>query len=732
MNKIPKYKAFRIYFVAFLLYYLLISPVSSMLFVTNYPKFHEKIDLLNLQNDTLKKAMSINLSSSPDSSDNTSNKDSLTSNYKKIISAPHETKLKRKRFMELESFFFELLSFTFILGFLFALPYKIYFRRKRKNKNIPNKLVHFCKKSMIYSPLINAGIVSIPFIITAVYMMNQLFVSDIFENSLKRNVYSQYWIVFIFAGILTTMFVYYWFRHLMQTKYLEHIFSKDELRKRIYPGKGGKIKYKLLISSTMTTLLPLSIVLVYLYLSLSSLKDLNLKSFTQPEMQIIFGRYYHHFEADTLKSFLEGMNLYYITAPDTIFMFAGIIMGIVISLIYLIFFVYWSNYAIIIPVGELLRNMQNTTGGKLDNYSIVRTNDEIGELTENYNIMTEKLGAYISHIAKMNEELEEKVKQRTKKIEAQKQKIEMQKAEVEAQRDEIEQQRDYVIKQRDIVAHHKRAITDSIEYAGNIQRALLPPKEQLNLYLKEYFILYKPKDIVSGDFYWFYKKKNHDNKLLIAAADCTGHGVPGAFLSMLGISYLNEIVIDKDVFNPATILNQLRDKIIKSLHQTGEAGKSKDGIDIALCSIDFENLIIEFAGAYNPLYIIRENFDKNLLNEYKDKADYIVTNYKNSTLIEIKADKIPIGVSPKKMNTFSLKRFPLMKGDELFLFSDGYVDQFGGSKRLKFLYKRFKESLAEMYGIKMNEKKEKLETIHKKWKGDEKQIDDILIIGIKI
>ncbi len=201
---------------------------------------------------------------------------------------------------------------------------------------------------------------------------------------------------------------------------------------------------------------------------------------------------------------------------------------------------------------------------------------------------------------------------------------------------------------------------------------------------------------------------------------------------MLGISYLNEIVIDKDVFNPATILNQLRDKIIKSLHQTGESGKSKDGIDIALCSIDFENLIIEFAGAYNPLYIIRENFDENLLNEYKDKADYIVTNYKNSTLIEIKADKIPIGVSPKKMNTFSLKRFPLMKGDELFLFSDGYVDQFGGSKRLKFLYKRFKESLAEMYGIKMNEKKEKLETIHKKWKGDEKQIDDILIIGIKI
>ncbi|MCF6241719.1 MAG: SpoIIE family protein phosphatase [Bacteroidales bacterium] len=732
MQKIPKYKALRIYFVAFLLYYLLISPVSSMLFVTNYPKFHEKIDLLKTDNDTLKNTININLSNQKDSINTTNSKDTLTSDYKKIITAPHETKLKRKRFMELESFFFELLSFAFALGFLFALPFKIYFKRKRKNKKIPAKLVRFCKKTMIYSPLINAGIVSIPFIITAVYMMNQLFISDIFENSLKRNVYTQYWIVFIFAGILTTMFVYYWHRHLMQTRYLEHVFSKEELRKRIYPGKGGKIKYKLLISSTMTTLLPLSIVLVYLYLSLSSLKDLNLKSFTQPEMQIIFGRYYHHFEADALKSFLESMNLYYITAPDTIFMFAGIIVGIIISLVYLIFFVYWSNYAIIIPVGELLKNMQNTTGGKLDNYSIVRTNDEIGELAENYNVMTEKLGAYISRIAKMNEELEEKVKQRTKKIEAQKQKIEMQKAEVEAQRDEIEQQRDYVIKQRDIVAHHKRAITDSIEYAGNIQRALLPPEELFNRYLKEYFILYKPKDIVSGDFYWLYKKKDNDKKLLIAAADCTGHGVPGAFLSMLGISYLNEIVIDKDEFNPATILNQLRDKIIKSLHQTGEAGKSKDGIDIALCSIDFENLIIEFSGAYNPLYIIRENIDDNLLHEYKDKADYIISNYGNSILIEIKADKIPIGISPKKMNTFSSKRFRLKKGDEIFLFSDGYVDQFGGSKRLKFLYKRFRESLAKMYGITMKEKQKKLEAIHSKWKGKEKQIDDILIIGIRI
>jgi len=729
MRKIPKYKGLRIYFIAFLLYYLLISPVSSMLFITNYPKFHQNLGVLKTSADNENTSIHIEFGND---SINEQAVDTLVQNHDKLIDMSVDARMKRQTFLKLESFFFRLLLVSFLLGFLFALPCKIYFKQKRKKRTIPKKIIVFCRKTLIYSPLINAAIAAIPFVITAIYMFDKLFISNIFVNTLKKSVYTQYWIVFMFAGILTVMFVFYWQKYLMQIKYLEHVFSKEELRQRIYPRKSGKITYKLLISSLMTVLLPLSIVMVYLFLSLSSLNDLHLENFSVPELKIIFGKYYHHFDAEALKTFLESMNLYYVSAPDTIFMFAGIIIGIFVALIYLVFFVFWSNYAIITPVSELLKNMQSTTGGKLDNYAVVRTNDEIGELAENYNLMTAKLSDYINDIAQMNADLEQKVKDRTAKIQKQKQKIEQQKAEVEAQRDEIEQQRDYVIKQRDLISLHKQAITDSIEYAGNIQKALLPPEEVLQSYLKEYFILYKPRDIVSGDFYWVHKKNPEDDKLLIAAADCTGHGVPGAFLSMLGISYLNEIVVDKEEFNPSKILDRLREKVIKSLHQTGEAGKSKDGIDIALCSLDFKNRIIEYAGAYNPLYIVRKCETRQDLKEYEEKEGYLIQYYGNIALIEIKADKIPIGVSPKKLVHFSLKRFNLKVGDEVFLFSDGYVDQFGGAKRLKFLYRRFKEKLAGMYALPMQQKQKELKKFHDNWRGEEKQVDDILIIGIKI
>jgi len=263
-------------------------------------------------------------------------------------------------------------------------------------------------------------------------------------------------------------------------------------------------------------------------------------------------------------------------------MFIGIGTGVFVTIIYLLFFIYWSNSTLIKPVGELLANMQKTTGGKLNNFSIVRTNDEVGELTENYNIMTSKLGNYIADIAKMNAELEDKVKKRTAEIEAQKEEIASQRDEVEAQKDEIEQQRDYVIEQRDLISVQKKAMTDSIEYAGNIQRALLPPKDELDKCLGEHFIFYKPRDIVSGDFYWVHQPESSSNKnqAFVIAADCTGHGVPGAFLSMLGIAFLNEIIIDKEDHNPATILDKLKANIIGALHQTGEIGKSRDGIDI--------------------------------------------------------------------------------------------------------------------------------------------------------
>ncbi|RLD68126.1 MAG: hypothetical protein DRI95_03695, partial [Bacteroidetes bacterium] len=451
---------------------------------------------------------------------NASNSKIKTSLKKKdqgLVISTENGKYSSSNYFDLESLFLKLLLVVFSLGFLFALPFKIYFRRKRKNKTIPVSIGKFCKKTLIYSPLINAGIVSIAFIVTGLYMMDKLFISDILTNELKKEIYLQYWIVFLVAGLLTITFVYFWQKHRVQIKYMEFVYSKLELRKRIYKYKGGKIRFRLMVSSVLTTLLPLSIVVTYILLSITSLKVLNIYAPSQSELKIIFGGYYHLFDdSNSLMNFINTYDLYYLNVPDTILMFIGIGMGIFVTIIYLLFFNFWSNSTLIKPIGELLKNMQKTTGGKLNNYSIVRTNDEIGELAENYNIMTTKLNDYISDIAKMNAELEGKVKERTAEIEAQKEEIEAQRDEVESQRDEIEQQRDYVIEQRDLISIQNKAITDSIEYAGSIQNALLPPETLLNQYLGEHFVLYKPRDIVSGDFYW---TKQVNKYIIIIAAD---------------------------------------------------------------------------------------------------------------------------------------------------------------------------------------------------------------------
>ena len=746
MQKIPKYKSLRIYLTAFVLYYMLIAPMSSMLYLTNFPKTEEYSKFLKKAKPSID---SLNISSNSNAlqtdsmmldSTGNDNKALIHSNnqFKKRrnILAKKKGKYGQSNFFELESMFLKTLLLVFILGFLFALPFKIFFYRKRRSKHIPVFIEKFCRRTLIYSPEINAAIVLLAFIITNVFIINKLFIVNDFTSLIRRETYFQYWMVFLAAGLLTTTFVYYWQKHRVQIKYIEIVYSKESLKKRIFSNKVGKISFRLIVSSTLTTLLPLSIVLTYLLLSISSIRDLNIYMPSQPEMEIMFGGYFQLFDKEDLTSLFNQVNLYYMNVPDTFFMFVGISMGIFVTIIYLIFFVYWSNSTLIRPITELLNNMQKTTGGKLNNYSIVRTNDEIGELTENYNIMTTKLSNYIANIAKMNTELEEKVKKRTAEIQFQNEEIKAQKDEVESQRDEIEQQKDYVIQQRDLIRLKNKAITDSIEYASTIQKALLPPPELISKYLPKHFILNKPRDIVSGDFYWLHQteSKQKNKKTLVVAADCTGHGVPGAFLSLLGISYLNEIIIDNKEYNPAAILNRLKENIIKSLRQTGKIGKSRDGIDIALCAIDYENHSLEYAGAYNSIYIIRKKgatkayIKKLCMNQEHFKTEEI----EGHTLVEIKADKIPIGSSPKQNAQFNKKEFHIETGDMIYLFSDGYVDQFGGDKRLKFMPKRFKQVLVSLNSLAMNEQKAKLEETLKNWMGTEKQTDDILVLGIKI
>ncbi len=284
--------------------------------------------------------------------------------------------------------------------------------------------------------------------------------------------------------------------------------------------------------------------------------------------------------------------------------------------------------------------------------------------------------------------------------------IETQMDAIESQKEEIETQRDLAEKQRDEISVQKIELTDSIKYASRIQSALLPESESFSKIFSDYFILNKPKDIVSGDFYWLSTK---GNKTVVAVADCTGHGVPGAFMSILGVEFLNEIVNNIGIVQPNKILNNIRGRVIKLMTQTGKVGETSDGMDIALVSIDLENYTLQYAGAFNPLFIIR-----------------------NNNLSEIKGDRMPIGFHEKIDKPFINHEIQIKANDSIYLFSDGYKDQFGWRNDKKFSLDNFRELLLSVQNVPMKAQKLLLENNLKNWMGDIEQIDDILVVGIRI
>jgi serine phosphatase RsbU (regulator of sigma subunit) len=292
---------------------------------------------------------------------------------------------------------------------------------------------------------------------------------------------------------------------------------------------------------------------------------------------------------------------------------------------------------------------------------------------------------------------------------------------LESQAVKIIAQRDEIIKREIELEVKNTNITDSINYAKSIQTALLPRHELLDEILPDHFILLKPRDIVSGDFYWF---TYIENLCVIAAVDCTGHGVPGAFMSMLGSAFLNEIVNKEYITHPGVILRRLRKEVIRSLHQKGETGESKDGMDIALCVIDKENMKLQFAGANNSLYIVRSK-DAPAPGDYKKLED------DENVLYEIKADRWSVSVS-FTMNNFSNHEIDYLKGDIIYLFSDGYADQFGGPNGKKFSYNNFRKLLLENSSASLEVQMQRLESNLKEWQGNLSQVDDIMVLGIKL
>lgn len=264
-----------------------------------------------------------------------------------------------------------------------------------------------------------------------------------------------------------------------------------------------------------------------------------------------------------------------------------------------------------------------------------------------------------------------------------------------------------VVKQKEIIEETNKHITDSIKYAKRIQEAFLPTEENVSTLLKNAFVLYKPKDIVSGDFYWIEEK---DDKILFAVVDCTGHGVPGAFMSIIGFNGLNQIVNEYNYTKPSEILTQLNKNISNTLRQKVEDSKIRDGMDVAICSLDLKTRKLEFAGAFSPLFILR-----------------------NGEVLKTKGDKQPIGnfVGVEEYE-FTNHEIQLLENDKLYIFSDGFVDQFGGPGGKKLKYNAFRSLLLENYQKPMAQQKIAIHEFFEQWRAGFEQIDDVCMIGVSI
>lgn len=278
--------------------------------------------------------------------------------------------------------------------------------------------------------------------------------------------------------------------------------------------------------------------------------------------------------------------------------------------------------------------------------------------------------------------------------------------EVQTQKEEIELQRDIVTAHRDQIAKQKKDIVDSITYARQIQLALLPTKQQLEENLPAHFVFYRPKDIISGDFYW---SKTINQTIYLTVADCTGHGVPGAFMSLLGITLLSDIVGPNTSSNPAEILNELRVRVKNALKQNEKEVVTRDGMDITMVAINLHTKQIQYAGAYNPLILIRKG-----------------------EIVEIKGDRMPIGIHIKEQDSFTNHTFDLISDDTFYLYSDGFADQSGGESGKKFMSKNLKQLLATAAAHPIAEQLSILDNTLTSWMANTSQVDDITILGFKV
>jgi len=355
-----------------------------------------------------------------------------------------------------------------------------------------------------------------------------------------------------------------------------------------------------------------------------------------------------------------------------------------------------------IPINKLSTSIRDIVDSDFKtkiSFNYQESRSEIGRLSEDFVMLVNKVYEQTTHLKKQHESLLIK-NDEINKINTNLEEIVLERTM------EIEKQKEELLNSNEILTQKQDDIFNSLQYASRIQNALLPSQEFLQNYFSEIFIIYKPKDIVSGDFYWC---KTIDNQIIVAVADCTGHGVPGAFMSLLGISYLNEITYNFSHLNANEILGKLRQRIKSSLNQYDNQRENKDGMDIALCIINQQNYKLQYSGANSPLYIFR-----------------------NNELIEIKPDKMPIGVFVRDKENFTNNILDIQPKDTIYMFSDGFSDQFGGDNNRKFLSKNLKNTLTAISHQTLVKQEEILNQTFEKWKGDRPQLDDVLVAGFRI
>lgn len=358
------------------------------------------------------------------------------------------------------------------------------------------------------------------------------------------------------------------------------------------------------------------------------------------------------------------------------------------------------------PIVYLSSQINAFVGSKfslLNNIETTKARGEIGQLASNFIILRDEIIDYINYF-------KEKVDERTAELLVEKNKVENQKEEIEAQRDALDCQNQLIVKQKKEVEKQRENVISSIRYASRIQQALLSDEEQLKNLLPNSFLLQKPKDIVSGDFCYVERiKGNGKDYTVLILADCTGHGVPGAFMSLLCHNYLNQIIKIDQHINPVYVLAKLNNMIYSNFHRKNGGNKIMDGLDISYLLINNQTGCCQFAGAHNPLYIIRDNEIKI-----------------------IKGDKLSIGGKDSIVRKITNHTIQLEKTDTIYLFTDGYVDQDGENNLEKFKYKRFRELLLYIHQQTFDQQKEILESTIVQWKGQRDQVDDISVLGFRI